>query len=219
MNNDQKVRFLDMVEDLIEQGHSVERTQFRSHYVGNPLYVETESFFSWWGKVMSLGHQLGAAARPWSILFNANPDTKLGTTKFVLGILQAIRSEIEKDHLKTVTQLVKAETLTDLLEQGEHLFDNGYHLAAGVIGRAVLEEHLRSICDSLECAPEKERPTLNDFNQSLYKVDHYNKIKMKQIDTLAAIGNEAAHNKPGLNATDIKKLLTDLPSILDSTGV
>ena len=59
--------------------------------------------------------------------------------EMVLGALEAIQHELENDHLETFTQLVKAETLADLLEQAENFFENGYHLAAGVIGRAVLE--------------------------------------------------------------------------------
>jgi hypothetical protein len=121
--------------------------------------------------------------------------------------------------LQIITQLVKAETLADLLDQAEHLYESGYHLAAGVIGRAVLEEHLRTTCFNLNCSPTKKRPTINDFNQALYGIQYHSKIKMKQADTLAAIGNDAAHNNPEMDSSDVKTLLTDLPEIIDSTGV
>jgi hypothetical protein len=121
--------------------------------------------------------------------------------------------------LQTITQLVKAETLADLLDQAEHLYESGYHLAAGVIGRAVLEEHLRTTCFNLNCSPTKKRPTINDFNQALDGIQYYSKIKMKQVDTLEAIGNDAAHNNPEMDSSDVKTLLTDLPEIIDSTGV
>lgn len=219
MNKQQKEKFLKINDDLIEEAKSVINSQFEAGFVGRPKYVDVQLFHKWWGKIKSFGHQLGSAAKPWQELFSSTPDTSLGSVKVFLGMLEAIRHEIENDYLQTITQLVKAETLADLLSQAETLFENGYHLAAGVLGRAVLEEHLRATCLSLNCIPEKKRPTINDFNQSLYAVQHYNKIKMKQIDTLAAIGNDAAHNNPDIEPGDIEKLLADLPQLIDTTGV
>ena len=219
MNQSQKDKFLKITDSLIDEAKSVLDSQFESHYGRRPKYVDPQQFHKWWGKIKSLGHQLGAAAKPWQELFSSNPNNSLASVKVLLGTLQAIKHELENDYLQNITQLVKAETLADLLDQGEHLFESGYHLAAGVIGRAVLEEHLRTTCLYLNCSPNKKRPTINDYNQALYGMQHYSKIKMKQIDTLAAIGNDAAHNKPGIDTSDIKKMLTDLPEIIDSTGV
>ena len=183
------------------------------------MEVDLQLFHKWWGKIKSFGYQLGEAAKPWQEIFSSNPNNSLGSVKVLLGSLESIRHELENDYLQTITQLVKAETLADLLDQSEHLYESGYHLAAGVIGRAVLEEHLRTTCSNLNCIPTKKRPTINDYNQALYGIQHYSKIKMKQIDTLAAIGNDAAHNKPEMDSSDIKKLLTDLPETIDSIGV
>ena len=173
----------------------------------------------WWGKVTSFGYQLGIANKPWKEVFDSPPErnTLIFTLK-VLGTLEAIKYELENDHLSNFSQLIKAETFVDLLEQAEHLFENGYYIASGIIGRAVLEEHLRNLCDINNCVPEKNKPTLNDFNQSLYKKEYYTKTRMKQIDALASIGNDAAHIKPELNATDVKKLLSDLPGIIEQTS-
>ena len=133
-------------------------------------------------------------------------------------MLEAVKHELENDHLESFSKLVRAETLADLLEQAEKLQSNGYYLAAGVIGRCVLEEHLRTSCDGLGCSPTKQKPTLNDFNMALYNADHYAKTKMKQIDALASVGNDAAHNKPELNKDDVARLLNELPSVLESVG-
>ena len=219
MNQQQKDKFLKINDSLIEEATLVLNSQFESHYVGRPRYVDPQLFHKWWGEIKSFGHQLAAAAKPWQELFSSNPNNSLGSVKVILGTLESIRHELENDYLQTITQLVKAETLADLLDQGEHLFDSGYHLAAGVIGRAILEEHLRTTCYNLNCTPTKKRPTINDFNQALYGIQHYSKIKMKQIDTLASIGNDAAHNNPEMESSDIKKLLVDLPEIIESTGV
>ena len=167
----------------------------------------------------SFGHQLGTAAKPWRSTFDADVDANRLT--FVLGVhgvLEAIKHELENNHLESFSKLVRAETLADLLEQAEKLQDNGYYLAAGVIGRCVLEEHLRASCEGLACAPAKSKPTLNDYNMALYGIDHYAKTKMKQIDSLASVGNDAAHNKAELNKDDVRRLLDELPSVLESVG-
>lgn len=219
MSQTHKDKLLKINENLIEEAKTVVASQFDSAFSVN-TFVDIQLFHKWWGKVKSFGHQLGTAARPWQEMFSTDPKPNtLGFVKRVLGTLEAIRHELENDYLETVTQLVKAETLADLLDQAEHLFENGYHLAAGVIGRAVLEEHLRSTCDALSCSPPKRRPTISDFNQALYGVQHYSKIKMKQIDVLASIGNDAAHNNPNLYPADVKKMLADLPVVIDSTRV
>lgn len=219
MNQTQKNKYLRIVDNLIEESQVIINSQFVSQYVTRDLYVDLRLFHSWWGKIKSLGHQLGAAAKPWQELFSLSPDNSLASVQVLLGTLESIRHELANDYLQSITQLVKAETLADLLDQGEHLFDSGYHLAAGVIGRAVLEEHLRITCFELNCIPIKNHPTINDFNQALYGIQQYDKIKMKQIDMLAAIGNGAAHNNPEINPANIKKLLIDLPEIIDSTRV
>lgn len=195
-------------------------TKFDVQVFGAPTYVDSQALHRWWGKVKSFGHQLGTSARPWHPMFDQDPDQNtLGYVARTLGTLEAIHHEIEHDHLNSFTQLVKAETLADLLGQAELLNDAGYYLAAGVIGRAVLEEHLRTVCEILSCTPTKKRPTLSDFNQALYAQGHYSKTKMKQIDTMTSIGNDAAHNKPELEASDVKKLLQDLPGIIETTNV
>jgi hypothetical protein len=217
VNQGHKTRLIEISQQLVEEGRLLVTKEYS---VGSMFIVPTKDFYKWLGKVVSFGQQLGVAARPWkAMLTDQGHMNYSGTAAKILGTLEAILHELENDHLDSFTTLVKAETLADLLEQAEHLFANGYVLAAGVIGRAVLEQHLRDTCDTLGCLPEKDRPTLNDFNQALYSFDHYNKIKMKAVDALAAIGNDAAHNKEGLEESDVKRLLSDLPGVLESTSV
>ena len=203
---------------LIEEASTVRATKFDTEVIGAPLFADLQAMHRWWGKVKSFGHQLGTAAKPWSNTFDTEPERN--THAFVMrnqGILEAIKHELENDHLASYTQIVRAETLGDLHDQAEHLIGKGYYLAAAVIGRAILEEHLRNTCDVLGCAPAKA--TLNDFNMALYGVEHYKKTKMKQLDALASIGNDAAHNKPELTKENAAKLISDLPGIIEDTGV
>jgi hypothetical protein len=219
MDQSLKDKLLGISKELIAEGGDVAASRFETDDFSPTTCVDIYKLHRWLGKVRSFGHQLGAAAKPWEDIFApGSPGNALTFVERVRGTLEAIQHELENGHLDTFSQLVRAETFADLLEQSEHLLENGDYLAAGVIGRAVLEEHLRTTCETLGCPPPKQRPTINDFNQSLYGVEHYNRIKMKQIDTLAAIGNDAAHNKPDLDPADIEKLLSDLPAIIESTS-
>lgn len=220
MAESNKEKYLRITTELIEEGMRVIGTKFDTGVIGSPTFVELQALHRWWGKVKSLAHQLGMAARPWERALSTDPERNtLAFVKIIIGTLEAIKHELEHDHLESFTQIVRAETLADLIEQAEHLFESGYHLAAGVIGRAILEEHLRKTCETLGCLSNKPRQAINDFNQALYGAQHYSKIKMKQVETLAAIGNDAAHNVPTLQAADVKKLLADLPEIIESTSV
>jgi hypothetical protein len=220
MNQAHKDKLLKINVGLIEEAKGVLASQFDTGVIGAPTFVDLQVLYKWWGKVKSFGHQLGTAVKPWQQTLSADPERNtLAFAKLVLGTLEAIKHELENDHLESFTQLVRAETLADLLDQAEHLFEGGYHLAAGVLGRAVLEEHLRTVCDTFGCSPQKKRATISDYNQALYGLQHYSKIKLKQIDMLASIGNDAAHNSPKLDAADVKKMLSDLPEVIESTSV
>lgn len=221
MNQLIKEKLIKINESLINEAQNVIDTQWRSRALGSILRVKTTPVFRWMGKVKSFCHQLGLASKPWKEILLAD-DPKTNSLSFVyqvLGTLEAIKYELENDHLETFTQLVRAETLAELLDQAEYLLRKEYFLAAGVIGRAVLEEHLRATCTTLEIEIQKSKPTINDFNQALYKFDFFSKIKMKQVELLAAIGNNAAHNKDELTKDDVKKLISDLPGLIESTNI
>jgi hypothetical protein len=101
-----------------------------------------------------------------------------------------------------------------LLEQADYLLSEGYFLAAGVLGRAILEQHLKYWRYIAGCPPNKPRPTLNDFKDGLYKSKRINITEMKHIESLASVGNDAAHNKPTLTESDVKRLLRDVRDML-----
>jgi hypothetical protein len=112
-----------------------------------------------------------------------------------------------------------AEAFDDLLEQAEHLLSEGYFLAAGVLGRAVLEEHLRKWFHHAGCAFSKPKPVMSDFYMELYKANHINKLVLKQIESMAAVGNSAAHNDPSLKPQDVLRFLPELRGFLTANPI
>jgi hypothetical protein len=181
-----------------------------------PLMVEGDAY----AKAVAAGKNvirvLGEPASQWGSVFNAPAERGYEPFHFseMYGTMMAIRDAIDADMLLTVEQLVVAETFDDLLEQAEYLLSKTYFLPAGVLGRAVLEEHLRKWCQRAACFPSKPKPTMSDFYGELHKGRHFTTLVLKQIEAMAAVGNEAAHSKPTLKREDVERMLRDLRGFL-----
>ena len=204
---------------LIEEGQQVVSTKFDAgdssfYYVGGrPTGVELQPFAKWVAGCVNLIRMLGDAGEQWKDEF-ADKSNSAGTAIRMLGTLQAIEQAIQEGLLVKVEDLVLADAFDSLLDQADYLNSEGYFLAAGVLGRAVLEEHLRSWCQHTGCSPAKNKPTLSNFKDELYKAKHFNTSVMKHVDSMAAVGNDAAHNTPSLTADDVARLLRDVRDFL-----
>ncbi len=147
----------------------------------------------WIPRIRTLKALLGSRLAPWEDILDLEEIGHVYELELFLGALNAIREAVELNLLTGIEDMVLAEAMHDLLEQADYLIEKGYGLAAGVLGRAVLEEHLRKSCDRKGCLPTG-RPTINDLNQALYKDKHLDKVAMKQVEALAVTGNHCAHN-------------------------
>lgn len=118
------------------------------------------------------------------------------------GILSALRDDHVADRLHSLRELIHADVFADLLEQAEHLLDQGYKDAAAVTCGAVLEEHLRKLCvlhaiptTTTDAAGKSHPKKLDTMNIDLVKAGCYNTIEQKDITTQAGIRNAAAHGE------------------------
>lgn len=210
---------LDTIDRLLGEGRRVLGTEFdaghpEAVYFGNrPRGVDLQQFAKLKAGCANLLRVLGPAADPWKEAF-ALPENNPLVVRLMLGTLEAIREAVQRGLLVKVEDLVRAEAFDSLLGQADYLFGEGYYLAAGVIGRAVLEEHLRKWCDLTGCVPVKPKPTLNDYKDSLYKAKHLSVVTMKHLESLAAVGNDAAHNAPSLDRGDVGRMLRDVRDVL-----
>ena len=212
-----KERIHEFVRTLITSGESVIATKWApsGNYIGGPpAYVDLTEFKQWRASCVLLLELMGGQAKPWRKMLKGDAANSIEIAMGMLGTLRAIEDAVNNDLLVRFEDLVFAEAFSDLIEQAEYLFEQGYTLACGVILRAVLEERLRNMCDRSDCLPNKKRGTLNDYNAELYKSNVYDKITMKHVDAMAAIGNDAAHNKPDLKKDDVKRFKNDLVSFL-----
>jgi hypothetical protein len=178
--------------------------------------VDLESFSAWYVSFRNLAHKLGPAANVWSDQLGPEISNRHVVAASLLGALRALKRAIEEDLLNRVEDLVAADAFDSLLEQADELFSKGYVLAAGVLGRAILEEHLRKLSDRHACLPSG-RPTIGDLNQLLYKEGHFDKLLFHHVTAMAAVGNDCAHNNPPpapairVFVDDVRRLLLDHP--------
>jgi hypothetical protein len=205
-----KERLLNQIDLMLADGRS---TAARKYASTNVSLVPAEDFQRFRGGCLNIVRMLGEPGETWKLMFESDKNyaaLHLG----MVGALTAIRDAIVNDLLFTVESLVLAEEFGNLLEQADHLFANNYFLAAGVLGRAVLEDHLRTWCNRTSCVPAKAQPTLNDYNQALYGAQHITKLVMKHLESMIAVGNDAAHNAPTLKKEDVDRLLHGVKDFL-----
>jgi len=117
-------------------------------------------------------------------------------TPILVGILRAVKADIEAGWLLSVVEVLHADTFADFLEQSTELVEKGYKDAAAVLAGAVLEAHLRMLCDKNGIAttqPNGAPTKAGTMNAELVKVGSYGKVQQKAIDAWQGVRNSAAH--------------------------
>lgn len=116
-----------------------------------------------------------------------------------IGVLRAIRVEIENGWIFSIKKLVTAEVFADFLDMAEHLLENKYKDASAVMIGGVLEEHLRQLCEKneIDVTVEKGEKMVarkaDTLNADLVKKDVYDKLEAKSVTAWLGLRNEAAH--------------------------
>jgi hypothetical protein len=215
MNAQEKIGSL--LNALISEGSGVLKTKWHpagDYLDGPPAYVDLAAFAKWRARCKLLASLLGRSGKCWEVELTSAWENSIEAAIQTQGTLEAIQSVAADGLLLELQDLILADAFSNLVEQAEYLLCQGYFLASGVLLRAVLEERLRRLADSEGLTFSKSKPTLNDYNSELYKASVYDKVAFKDIDSLAAIGNEAAHNSPTLLAADVTTLRDGVVRIL-----
>ncbi|MGK8288400.1 DUF4145 domain-containing protein [Pseudomonas putida] len=138
-------------------------------------------------------------------------DSYLNQLKRMKAVFLAAKEDFEGGYLNSLRNLVQAEVFSNELEQAEELLKTGYRTAAAVIAGVVLETALRDLCTTHGI----DHGTLNRMNDDLAKAGAYNANQKKQITSLAAIRNSAAHGKPDeFTADQVRGMIDDVQRFL-----
>lgn len=127
---------------------------------------------------------------------NLNDYKKL---KYLIGPLDALYKDIQKDYIKTLSELIHGDVFSDYLDMANHLLNEGYKDAAAVITGSTLEENLRKLCQKTNISIQIQtkvglRPKKADqMNSELSKQNVYTKSEQKQITAWLGLRNDAAH--------------------------
>jgi hypothetical protein len=127
-------------EALLSKNFKVETSSFTSG-----SFVPLDPFRRWVGNCLVLKSKLGRGFEPWEKIVRADVPNKVVRLASVLGTVRSIKDAVQGGHLTTVRDFVVAETFSNLLDQADYLLSKKFWLAAGVLGRAVLEEELRVV--------------------------------------------------------------------------
>jgi hypothetical protein len=186
-------------EELIQIGIQVLSTRRANSSFGFPT-VETSSFEGFRAGTLSFFKLCYGTDHPYFEKFNSKVTTPVpDDVESGLGILKAVKNELEGGWVITTKGLVSAEIFSDFIEMSEHLLEMGYKDPAAVIIGSVLEEHLRQLCqknsiDTHKMNGNKSVPKKSDLlNAELANSQVYNKLDQKNVTAWLDLRNKAAH--------------------------
>ncbi len=126
------------------------------------------------------------------------------------AILRAARRDFAEGLLAGVRELVAAEVFDDLLQMSEYLLDEGFHLPAGAVCGAVLEDSLRKLCRKHDIEWEGDS-SISKLNTALYRASIFHKAEQGQIDAWGKLRNRIDHGDfqdPGdIDASDVRRMI------------
>ncbi|MBP9811144.1 hypothetical protein KBF38_22760 [bacterium] len=137
-------------------------------------------------------------------------------------LLQTVREEFQAGYLHSVKELINAEVFSDFIEMAEYLLTQGYKDPAAVLGGAVLEEHLRKLCDkneipltTLDNKGDTRKKQANVLNDDLAKAGVYTKVQQKAVTGWQGIRNEAAHgNFQAYSSEEVRLMLSGITAFV-----
>ena len=128
------------------------------------------------------------------------------------GSLLAIKDAITSDLLVTIEDLAIAKAFGDLARSGPVPFVYGLFSRCWCprASGARRSPYARVVAPRAGCSPQKPRPALGDLYGALYNASKIDKTELKQVELLADVGNNAAHNVSTLKKNDVKRMIPDV---------
>jgi len=201
---DEKERILQRLDELVAEAKPV----------FNVLdgYVEGE----WWVPIatsaLSFIEQLTSASSTYYKQFSQHATRTGGSysPRTAAGILEKVRDDYAKGHIRDLSELAAAEVFTDFLDMADHLHSESYYHAAASIAGAVLEDSLRRL-HLKHIGPWKDDSSINKLNEGLRKAKVYDQAMWRQIQAWGDIRNPADHGEwEKVDSRQVKQMISGI---------
>ena len=216
-------KLISRVDELIQKGATVLGTEYEGF--NKRKYVDLVHFYEFKSASQSFVLKLFGKAHPYYIGFSEKVvDAQPSTTKRGIGMLQAVRGEIEQGWLSTTKGLISANIFGSFLEMAEHLLEEEYKDPAAVLIGSALEQHLKSLCEAndIEITVIRNERLVQKkadvINADLVKGGLYTKLDQKSVTYWLGIRNNAAHgNFTEYNKEQVSLMLSGVSEFIVRT--
>lgn len=214
MHNTQS--FKSRIERLLVKGTAVLRTHSPNPpgVIGFPT-LSDRAFAEWRTQSLSLLTNLLGPKHTYVVSFEQKVEEGyVSSVEAGMGILNAVREDLEDGFLTDVRTLVSAEVFTGFLAMAGHLVDSGYKDPGASLCGAVLERGLRQIATN-KGVKVRERDDLSALNQKLAAREVYTRLVQKRLALWTDVRNAADHGKfSDYSQTDVKDMHQGVSSFL-----
>lgn len=193
-------------EELIQLGVDTRSTNKNTR---ESIWVNSEIFYTFRASALSFLSNVFGSKHPYYTEFNKIVEAAHASkTESGIGILRAVKNELEGGWLTSTKGLISAEIFSDFIEMADHLLTENYKDAAAVMLGSVLEEHLRTLAsvNGIEVEYEKNGKLLpqkaDRINSDLASANIYTKLDQKNVTAWLGLRNSAAHGQYELYTLD-----------------
>ena len=128
------------------------------------------------------------------------------TFKAAKGVFTAALNILKSDRLQTLVDGIRVQSVSELLDQAEHLLSKNYGVAAAVIAGGALESHLLYLCQKHGVRWHGDG-SISKYNSAIGQARNqgteiYSANDGKLVESWGGIRNEAAHNPGSFNRSN-----------------
>jgi len=195
---------LNRIQRLIDRGEEIQKSEAWQGYDDEAtVFFDEDAFVGWRAQCMTflegfLGGNPYVSHTSLALADDSDEVKMITSTSRTLGILKALKEDVEAGYLTTLRELIHADMFGDFLEMAEYLLTDGFKDPAAVLVGGVLEEHLRqlSVKYGVDLNEPHGQPKKSDkMNADLVKKTAYTGLEQKQVTAWLDLRNKAAHGR------------------------
>ncbi len=207
-------RTLERVQNLIAKGQAIVNSQgFMTFMPSSPLWVDASG---WRAQTATFLIDICGNNRIYYTAFlqQTRNISEVDSVEAGIVTLEAVKEDMENGYMQTYRQQLSAEFVGDLIEQAEHLHENGFHQAATSIAGAALESGLREVATS-NGITLRGREDLNALSDKLKNSSVISELERKQMSFLIGVRNAADHaGFDDVSSEDVTRMIRDTRDFL-----